>query len=149
MRKKKEKSHEDYSNEIHNKMEHLNKENEKLDKIIHKEKIKQKEKIGFWLLHDKQLNNNFYIQATHQHSMEYCIIDIFNTFLGNNREADEFYSKILPNYLCETYKIFFIIDIKNYCIIIKLTMKKLDLISHLSYFIVLFLLVNQCCSATA
>jgi hypothetical protein len=65
------------------------------------------------VLREKEINSNFTINPSHQHSIEYCIVDIFNTFLGNNRESEEFYSKLLAGYLNEEFKIFYILDIKK------------------------------------
>jgi hypothetical protein len=66
------------------------------------------------VLKEKEMNCYYTINSSHQHSIEYCIIDIFNTFLGNNRESEEFYSKILPPYLTEQFKIYFILNIKDH-----------------------------------
>lgn len=66
------------------------------------------------VLREKEINSNYFVQSTNQHSIEYCIIDLFNTLLGSNRESDEFYTKILPNLLCETFKIDFIYDLRTH-----------------------------------
>ena len=53
------------------------------------------------------------IKASNQNSIEFCIIDIFNTFLGNNSISKEFFIKILPNYLASYFKIDFILDLRS------------------------------------
>jgi hypothetical protein len=45
------------------------------------------------------------VQQNSNHSIEYCIADIFNTFLGKNAEREEFYFKILPNILKDEFNL--------------------------------------------
>ncbi len=66
------------------------------------------------VLKEKKLNKNFFIAPQHQHSIEFCIVDIFNTFLGANNESEDFYTKILPNFLSEKYKLPFISKLKEH-----------------------------------
>jgi len=65
------------------------------------------------VLKEKQINKNYFVNSSNQHSIEFCIVDIFNTFLGSNKESEEFYIKILPNYLVETFSINFQLNLKN------------------------------------
>lgn len=54
-----------------------------------------------------------YLPIKQQKSIELCIIDIFNIFLGNSETSNDFYLKILPSYLCEVFEIDYILDIKR------------------------------------
>lgn len=65
------------------------------------------------VLREKDLNKNYFIGPSHQHSIEFCIIDVFNILLGKSKDSEEFYSKILPNYLTERFKIHFLLDVRK------------------------------------
>lgn len=60
------------------------------------------------VLKEKEINPNFSITSAHPHSIEYCICDLFNTFLsineGNYYHFD-LYNKILPVYIKDTFDI--------------------------------------------
>jgi len=58
-------------------------------------------------------NQKSYFPIKQQKSIELCITDIFNIFLGNSEISNEFYLKILPSYLCEVFEIDYILDIKK------------------------------------
>lgn len=62
---------------------------------------------------EKKLNKKVFIKPNNKNSIEYCIVDVFNTFLGNNSVSKEFYMKILPEYLCKDFKIDFILDLRS------------------------------------
>lgn len=57
------------------------------------------------VLKEKEINKNYFVHSSHQHSIEYCIVDVFNSFLGNNFASKELYNKVLPRYLKEKYDI--------------------------------------------
>jgi hypothetical protein len=65
------------------------------------------------VLKEKDLNKNYFIGPSHQHSIEFCIIDVFNILLGSSKDSEEFYTKILPNFLTEKFKINFLLEIKG------------------------------------
>jgi len=56
---------------------------------------------------EKKINPDFIVESNSNHSIEFCIIDIFNTFLGKNREKEDFYFKILPNLLKDEFSLEF------------------------------------------
>lgn len=60
------------------------------------------------VLKEKEINPNFSITSAHPHSIEYCICDLFNTFLSTNEGNYyhfDLYNKILPVYIKETFDI--------------------------------------------
>ena len=59
------------------------------------------------------IKNKYFSKSNNEHSIEYNILDVFNIFLGKSDTSDEFYLKVLPNYLCDIYKIDYILDIKK------------------------------------
>ena len=64
------------------------------------------------VLREKELNKDYIITPNNPHSIEYCICDVFNTFLSQNIEnyyKKILYKHILPNYL----KSYFNIEIKS------------------------------------
>ena len=65
------------------------------------------------VLQEKDMNKKFFTSPTHQHSLEFCIVDIFNTFLGANESSDEFYTKVLPGYLTEEFNIIIQLNLKS------------------------------------
>ena len=56
------------------------------------------------LIKEKDINTNYFTQASSQYSIENCIIDLFNTFLGQNEHSEELYEMILPSFLEKTFK---------------------------------------------
>jgi len=65
------------------------------------------------LIKEKNINTNYFIYSSHQYSIENCIIDIFNTFLGQNENSDELYDMILPSFLQKTFQIDKLSNIKS------------------------------------
>lgn len=59
------------------------------------------------LHYERMINPDYTPFADSKHSIEYCICDIFNTFLGKNEDREEFYFKILPNLLKDEFNLDF------------------------------------------
>ena len=58
------------------------------------------------VLKEKELNGDYVATSNNPHSIEYCVLDIFNTFLSvnkNNLYFNELYMKVLPVYLKEHF----------------------------------------------
>ena len=60
------------------------------------------------VLREKELNESFTVTSSHPHSIEYCIVDLFNTFISvseDNIYRYDLYAKILPNYIKEKFNV--------------------------------------------
>ena len=65
------------------------------------------------LAKEKEINHNYFAFSDHQNSIENCIIDIFNTFLGQNDDSIELYDVILPSFMEKTFKLEKLRDLKS------------------------------------
>ncbi len=64
------------------------------------------------VIREKELNKDFIVSSNNPHSIEYCICDIFNTFLSQNKK--NYYKKILYQYILPNYlKSYFNVDIDS------------------------------------
>ena len=64
------------------------------------------------VIREKELNKDFIVSSNNPHSIEYCICDIFNTFLSQNKK--NYYKKILYQYILPNYlKSYFNVDLDS------------------------------------
>lgn len=55
------------------------------------------------VLYEKSMSKAYFILPSHYHSVESCIVDVFNIFLGSSKESNEFYSQTILYYIKETF----------------------------------------------
>jgi hypothetical protein len=55
------------------------------------------------VLYEKSMSKAYFISPSHHHSVESCVVDLFNIFLGSSKESNDFYIQTIPFYLKETF----------------------------------------------
>ena len=60
-----------------------------------------------FMLYEKAMfpRNHIKFNQNQHHSIESCVVDIFNIFLGNSKESKDFYSQTLPFYFKDHFNL--------------------------------------------